>query len=104
MSKIINFNPYVTGQPIKEPHRFFGRQKILKDIFNRLLSSPDQNVLLIHGQRRIGKSSLLFQVVSRINEKHKDLYIPIVIDLLGSSDVRNILLGENGAEMLNESV
>lgn len=50
--------PFITGPPILHPHQFFGRQRILKRLFNLLKSPPLQNAAII-GQRRTGKTSLL---------------------------------------------
>ncbi|NEO55747.1 MAG: ATP-binding protein, partial [Okeania sp. SIO3B5] len=53
-------NPYIIGVPIHEPESFFGRE----DLFLFIKDNLKQNakVILLHGQRRIGKSSVLLQV------------------------------------------
>ncbi len=50
--------PFVTGTPILHPRQFFGRQYILKRLFNLLKFPPLQNAAII-GQKRTGKTSLL---------------------------------------------
>ncbi|MBE9035369.1 ATP-binding protein [aff. Roholtiella sp. LEGE 12411] len=50
-------NPYIIGRPISEPELFFGRQEELSFIEENL--KRGEKVILVHGQRRIGKSSLL---------------------------------------------
>lgn len=51
-------SPFITGTPIAQPSHFFGRQRILKRLFNLLKTHPLQNAAII-GQRRSGKTSLL---------------------------------------------
>jgi AAA+ ATPase superfamily predicted ATPase len=52
-------NPYTNRSAIKVPEQFFGRDAELTDIFTRIQGG--QSVLLM-GERRIGKSSLLYAV------------------------------------------
>ncbi|WP_346293527.1 AAA family ATPase [Sphaerothrix gracilis] len=51
-------SPFIIGTPILQPRHFFGRQRILKRLFNLLKTHPLQNAAII-GQRRSGKTSLL---------------------------------------------
>lgn len=72
-------NPYITGPPIINPKHFVGRQKIL----DMILGGIHNNSFLIHGERRIGKTSLLYQVRNRIRAEEDDKYkiIPIMVNL-----------------------
>ena len=49
---------FIAGTPISQPRHFFGRQRVLKRLFNLLKTHPLQNSAII-GQRRSGKTSLL---------------------------------------------
>lgn len=49
---------FVVGTPITQPRQFFGRQRIVKRLFNLLKTRPLQNAAII-GQKRSGKTSLL---------------------------------------------
>jgi tetratricopeptide (TPR) repeat protein len=49
------FNPYIAGAPVLEDDMFFGRTKLLTRILNVL----HHNSLMITGERRIGKTTLL---------------------------------------------
>ena len=49
------FNPYIAGAPVLEDDMFFGRHKLLARIMNVL----HHNSLMITGERRIGKTTLL---------------------------------------------
>jgi ABC-type branched-subunit amino acid transport system substrate-binding protein len=53
-------NPYVIGRPINEPDLFFGRKRLFQLIEDNLKRGT--KVILLPGERRIGKSSLLKQI------------------------------------------
>ena len=55
-------NPYVTGLPVKRPEMFFGRSSLVDTIKGHLAADANRNVLLLEGNRRAGKSSILFQL------------------------------------------
>jgi uncharacterized protein len=54
-------NPFTFGNPIKDPARFYGREADIRQITNRLLSSAHESTSII-GERRIGKTSLLYHL------------------------------------------
>ncbi|MCP4547309.1 MAG: AAA family ATPase [bacterium] len=54
-------NPYIAGNPIREDSSFFGRERTL-DRLNENLCNPHNNAIIISGQRRIGKTSLLHKL------------------------------------------
>ncbi|MBD2083117.1 ATP-binding protein [Leptolyngbya sp. FACHB-17] len=58
-------NPYIIGRPIAEPNCFFGRDRLFEFITDNLLQGAQ--VILLHGQRRIGKSSVLAQIPRSVN-------------------------------------
>ncbi len=53
-------NPYVIGRPIFERDLFVGREELFQFIEDNLLQGS--KVILLNGQRRIGKTSLLAQI------------------------------------------
>jgi GTPase SAR1 family protein len=77
------FNPYISGDPIREPDMFFGREELLRKIINTL----HNNSIMIHGPRRIGKTSLLYQLANRLRAASDPDYafIPALIDLEGTA-------------------
>ncbi len=79
-----HFNPYVAGTPIMDEDLFFGREDQLK----RLLSILHYNSVMVHGERRIGKTSLLRQLA--IHLKRVDdpdyFFIPVFVDLEGTPE------------------
>jgi predicted AAA+ superfamily ATPase len=58
-------NPYIAGKALGDERGFFGREDIFRLVENAL-SSPDQNALVLFGQRRIGKTSILLQLRRRL--------------------------------------
>jgi photosystem II stability/assembly factor-like uncharacterized protein/tetratricopeptide (TPR) repeat protein len=77
MSELIN--PYIAGAPVTETRMFFGRDDVFDWIQNSLSGRYADHILVIHGQRRVGKTSVLKQLGNRLPEK----YIPVFFDLQG---------------------
>jgi len=75
------FNPYIAGAPILNQEMFYGRQKLLARILNVL----HHNSLMITGERRIGKTTLLYQLKKALEADDTTEYrfFPVFIDLQG---------------------
>lgn len=54
-------NPYVVGRPISDGLMFYGRQEELSAITQEL-KDPGNELIILAGQRRIGKTSLLYEI------------------------------------------
>ncbi|MBD2778561.1 AAA family ATPase [Iningainema tapete] len=78
----INRNPYIIGRPITEPKLFFGRENLFHFIDDNLNNS--QKVILLHGQRRIGKSSVLSQIPNFVNREN---FVFVPFDLQDQSQL-----------------
>lgn len=61
----IPVSPYVMGPPVKTPQMFFGRQDVFDWIRENIGSAYQQNVLVLQGERRMGKTSILYQLYNR---------------------------------------
>jgi tetratricopeptide (TPR) repeat protein/photosystem II stability/assembly factor-like uncharacterized protein len=72
-------NPYIAGAPVVEARMFFGREETFSWMARSLAGKYVDHILVIHGQRRVGKTSVLKHLSSRLPEQ----YIPIFIDLQG---------------------
>jgi len=110
------FNPYISGGPVREPDMFFGREELLKRIINTL----HNNSIMIHGPRRIGKTSLLYQLANRLRSTSDPEYqfVPVYVDLEGTQeneffqtlmeeivqDLSNVLPGELGLELSQSKI
>jgi tetratricopeptide (TPR) repeat protein len=71
-------NPYVVGAPLSGNQGFYGREDVFKFVRDTLVV-PAQNVIVLYGQRRIGKTSLLHQLIARIG----DDFHAVLFDLQG---------------------
>jgi AAA ATPase domain len=60
-------NPYIIGRPVSEPTLFFGRESLFEFVADNL--EHDEPVILLHGQRRIGKSSVLSQIPNFLKDQ-----------------------------------
>ena len=77
MGEIVN--PYIAGAPVTEQRMFFGREDVFSWIQNSLTGQYADHILVIHGQRRVGKTSVLKQLANRLPQK----YMPVFFDLQG---------------------
>lgn len=80
-------NPYTSGTPIRDESMFYGRTEDREILCEKLSSVSANKVVVLSGQRRVGKTSLL-------NQLAKDLsagpYAPVFIDLQAISPVTNV--------------
>lgn len=77
---LIQPNPYITGGPVHDPSMFFGRQDVLNFLSANLIGKHQTNVIILQGNRRTGKSSILQQIIkSNLFAPH----IPVYIDCQG---------------------
>ncbi len=68
-------NPYVVGTPLKTGSPlFYGREDVVKFIQSNLSASHRNNLVLI-GQRRTGKTSLLKQLPQRLSDDTLPVYL-----------------------------
>jgi len=77
-------NPYILT-PLTDGVGFYGRDAALQFVRNTLLS-PYQNVIVLFGQRRIGKTSLLHQL--KQPEQTPQGFHPVYFDLQGRAEHR----------------
>jgi len=54
-------NPYKAGKPLTSDDGFLGREDIIKEV-RLLLESKQNNLIVLYGQRRIGKTSILHKL------------------------------------------
>jgi len=98
-------NPYIVGPPITGDVGFYGREDIFR-FAQDTFASPTQNVIVLYGQRRIGKTSILYQLQKPLNLPPG--FHPVYFDLEGLAErsldeVLHKLAGEV-ARSLNISV
>jgi len=80
------FNPYMAGSPVLDKELFFGREHLL----DRILQTLHNNSLLLHGERRIGKTTLQHQLKRRLQELRDPAFefYPVFVDLQGTPEER----------------
>jgi len=71
-------NPYNYSTVVTDPEMFFGRESHLSALYVRLKNMQSTSVV---GLRRIGKSSLLYQLARTLPGELGQNYVPIYIDL-----------------------
>ena len=71
--------PYVTGTPLKTDDVFVGRDDVFAFIRENLLGTHQNNVIVLHGQRRTGKTSVLY----RLGEMMADTHYAVLVDMQG---------------------
>ncbi len=74
-----HINPFIAGAPVVEEKMFIGREDVFDWIENGLSGKYSDHILVIHGQRRVGKTTVLKHLSNRL----PDRFIPIFIDLQG---------------------
>jgi formylglycine-generating enzyme required for sulfatase activity/tetratricopeptide (TPR) repeat protein len=84
----VPINPYIAGQPLRSKDGFFGRQDIINEIARELGGSYTGKSFVLFGQRRIGKTSLLFQLERLLLRKS---FLPVYFNL---QDSARLPLGE----------
>ena len=55
-------SPYIVGSPVERREMFFGRTDVMERIKRQLGTSTHANVILLEGNRRTGKTSILRQI------------------------------------------
>lgn len=74
----MKLNPYIAGNPVGGGEAFIGRADVLREVV-RVLRNPHQNAIVLYGQRRIGKTSILQHLTAWL--PHEGPYHPVLFDL-----------------------
>lgn len=76
-------NPYIAGNPISGGNGFFGRSDIFREVL-QVLRHPQHNAIVLYGQRRIGKTSVLYQLEQQLATTQE--FTPVYFDLQDKAD------------------
>jgi tetratricopeptide (TPR) repeat protein len=74
----MKINPYVAGNPVGDSPAFIGRMDVLREV-RRILRRPQDNAIVLYGQRRIGKTSILQHLAAWLPREGP--YCPAYFDL-----------------------
>lgn len=72
-------NPYIAGNPVTSPEMFFGRGDVFAFVQQALVGKHRDNVIILFGQRRTGKTSALYQMSRHLGAR----YVCVLLDLHG---------------------
>ncbi|MEK8021615.1 MAG: ATP-binding protein, partial [Candidatus Parabeggiatoa sp.] len=75
-------NPYIVGNPVGNSLVFVGRADILREV-RRVVHEPQQNAIVLYGQRRIGKTSVLQELEAQLPQEG---HYPIFFDLQNKAE------------------
>ncbi len=98
-------NPYIVGKPVTTEQMFFGREDVFDFVRHNLTGEHRDNVLMLYGQRRTGKTSVLEQMSRHIERRYvcvlvsfhmffRDEFLPQVLDAIGPDRHLLIMLDE----------
>ncbi len=73
-------NPYIVGNPVRSPEMFFGREEDFQFIRTRLRGEQHGCVIVLCGERRTGKTSILYQI---LNGRLGPGFLPVFVDMQG---------------------
>lgn len=76
--RAIEPNPYIVGNPIRQPQMFFGREDDFNYVRKKLEGAAQGLVIVFCGERRTGKSSILYQIQ---NGRLGTRFVPVFIDM-----------------------
>src|SRR5205085_1206736 len=71
-------NPYIVGNPVRGRSMFFGREAEFELVRKRFQDGTHGGLLVFCGERRSGKTSILFQILDR---RLGPDFIPVLIDM-----------------------
>ncbi len=94
-------NPYIVGNPVQSPEMFFGRKEDFQFIRTRLHNQHHGCVILLYGERRSGKTSILHQIV---NGRLGGRFLPVFVDMQGMVVQNDVELLQALAGLLAGSV
>ncbi|MDD1427041.1 AAA family ATPase, partial [Dolichospermum sp. ST_sed9] len=81
-------NPYVVGRPVDQ-QLLFGRETLFSSIKDDL--EHNRNIILLHGQRRIGKSSVIRNIHSQLSDLNEFVFVTFNLEYYSQESLSRIL-------------
>lgn len=94
-------NPYIVGNPVRSPEMFFGREEDFQFIRTKLSSEQQGCVIVLCGERRTGKTSILYQILNGRLGPH---FLPVFIDMQGMIVQRDSEFLDELASRIREAI
>lgn len=84
-------NPYIAGSPVTGTEMFYGREDVFSFIRRNLIGRHRDTPVVLYGQRRTGKTSVLYQLHRHLDPSYRCIFI----DLHGLNlhGMGNLMLG-----------
>lgn len=67
-------NPYIIGDIVRKSQMFFGREELIQSIINNFKGKYQINPIFLYGQRRTGKTSILFHLKKKLDGEFAPVY------------------------------
>jgi hypothetical protein len=84
-------NPYIAGSPVTGSEMFYGRADVFSFIRRNLIGLHRDTPVVLYGQRRTGKTSVLYQLHRHLDPSYRCIFIDLHgLNLRGTG---NLLLG-----------
>jgi HEAT repeat protein/AAA+ ATPase superfamily predicted ATPase/energy-coupling factor transporter ATP-binding protein EcfA2 len=87
----IGTSPYIAGPPVKSREMFYGRKSVFDWIRENLSGTFQDNVLVLYGERRTGKTSVLYQMQHHLPETYAFVLIDLQTIAYGLSSTGELL-------------
>ncbi len=83
-------NPYIAGSQVSGPEMFYGREDVFEFIRRNLIGQHRDSPIVLYGQRRTGKTSVLYQIHRWIGPAYRCVFIDLHgVSLNGIADLLN---------------
>ena len=84
-------NPYIAGSPVTGTEMFYGREDVFSVVQRNLIGRHRDTPVVLYGQRRTGKTSVLYQLHRHLDASYRCIFI----DLHGLNlhGMGNLMLG-----------
>lgn len=97
-------NPYIAGNPVRSREMFFGREDEFRFIARALEDGRKTALIVLFGERRSGKSSILYQI---LNRRLGEAFLPFFIDtqimagVAGDAEFFSRIIADFSKQLLN---
>jgi hypothetical protein len=83
-------NPFIAGAPVSGPEMFYGREDVFAFIRRNLIGRHRDTPIVLKGERRTGKTSVLYQVHRRLDPSYRCVSVDLHgLSLNGIGDLLN---------------
>ena len=70
-------NPYIAGSPVTGTEMFFGREDVFSFVQRNLIGQHRDTPVVLYGQRRTGKTSVLCQLQRHLDPRYRCIFIDL---------------------------